>query len=163
MQCLGLEASGSTVVRNQGRVARVHRASTHVTEKRGRPARHARVQMTLAQRWRQVGGTPCLLRSELENDLFLHPVGRKACLSSLPPPLSHFQHRRTCLDTLKCRQSERYVSFSNIYTSLTHVWSQQWTRLIRFVAAETARVHIGQPVDAGLDGQHAHISPPALS
>ncbi|KIJ69892.1 hypothetical protein HYDPIDRAFT_178302 [Hydnomerulius pinastri MD-312] len=27
----------------------------------------------------------------------------------------------------------------------------QWTRLIRFVAAETAQVHIGQPVDAKLD------------
>ncbi|KDR84144.1 hypothetical protein GALMADRAFT_236818 [Galerina marginata CBS 339.88] len=27
----------------------------------------------------------------------------------------------------------------------------QWSRLIRFVAAETSRVHIGQPVDAGLD------------
>ncbi|XP_006456703.1 hypothetical protein AGABI2DRAFT_195714 [Agaricus bisporus var. bisporus H97] len=28
---------------------------------------------------------------------------------------------------------------------------QQWTRLIRFVAAETRRVHIGQPVDPKLD------------
>ncbi|KAF7775807.1 hypothetical protein Agabi119p4_4200 [Agaricus bisporus var. burnettii] len=28
---------------------------------------------------------------------------------------------------------------------------QQWTRLIRFVAAETRRVHIGQPVDPNLD------------
>ncbi|KAJ6460121.1 hypothetical protein C8R47DRAFT_1161236 [Mycena vitilis] len=27
----------------------------------------------------------------------------------------------------------------------------QWTRLIRFVAAETSQVHIGQPVDAALD------------
>jgi len=27
----------------------------------------------------------------------------------------------------------------------------QWTRLIRFVAAETHQVHIGQPVDPGLD------------
>ncbi|KAI0797150.1 hypothetical protein C8Q75DRAFT_823759 [Abortiporus biennis] len=27
----------------------------------------------------------------------------------------------------------------------------QWTRLIRFVAAETGQVHIGQPVDASLD------------
>ncbi|KIM63685.1 hypothetical protein SCLCIDRAFT_15500 [Scleroderma citrinum Foug A] len=27
----------------------------------------------------------------------------------------------------------------------------QWTRLIRFVAAETAQVHIGQPVDPSLD------------
>ncbi|KAF9025871.1 hypothetical protein BDZ89DRAFT_1092525 [Hymenopellis radicata] len=27
----------------------------------------------------------------------------------------------------------------------------QWTRLIRFVAAETSRVHIGEPVDAKLD------------
>ncbi|KAJ3509760.1 hypothetical protein NLJ89_g5048 [Agrocybe chaxingu] len=27
----------------------------------------------------------------------------------------------------------------------------QWTRLIRFVAAETGRVHIGQPVDPNLD------------
>ncbi|PFH46420.1 hypothetical protein AMATHDRAFT_155120 [Amanita thiersii Skay4041] len=27
----------------------------------------------------------------------------------------------------------------------------QWTRLIRFVAAETSRVHIGQPIDASLD------------
>ncbi|KAJ7055099.1 fumarylacetoacetate hydrolase [Mycena amicta] len=27
----------------------------------------------------------------------------------------------------------------------------QWTRLIRFVAAETAQVHIGQPVESGLD------------
>ncbi|GLB34191.1 putative fumarylacetoacetate (FAA) hydrolase [Lyophyllum shimeji] len=27
----------------------------------------------------------------------------------------------------------------------------QWTRLIRFVANETSRVHIGQPVDASLD------------
>ncbi|KAI0650930.1 hypothetical protein C8Q79DRAFT_901010 [Trametes meyenii] len=27
----------------------------------------------------------------------------------------------------------------------------QWTRLIRFVAAETAQVHIGEPVDAKLD------------
>ncbi|TFK43855.1 hypothetical protein BDQ12DRAFT_643575 [Crucibulum laeve] len=27
----------------------------------------------------------------------------------------------------------------------------QWTRLIRFVAAETGRVHIGQPVDSKLD------------
>ncbi|KAL1761192.1 hypothetical protein FB107DRAFT_255479 [Schizophyllum commune] len=32
-----------------------------------------------------------------------------------------------------------------------------WTRLIRFVAAETARVHIGEPVDASLDvGLAAH-------
>jgi hypothetical protein len=30
---------------------------------------------------------------------------------------------------------------------------QQWTRLIRFVAAETAQVHIGQPVDPKLDGK----------
>ena len=29
---------------------------------------------------------------------------------------------------------------------------QQWTRLIRFVAAETAQVHIGEPVDPKLDG-----------
>ncbi|KAH9482296.1 Fumarylacetoacetate hydrolase domain-containing protein 2 [Psilocybe cubensis] len=27
----------------------------------------------------------------------------------------------------------------------------QWSRLIRFVAVETSRVHIGEPVDAGLD------------
>ncbi|KAJ6532261.1 hypothetical protein DFH09DRAFT_1044220 [Mycena vulgaris] len=27
----------------------------------------------------------------------------------------------------------------------------QWTRLIRFIAAETAQVHIGQPIDATLD------------
>ncbi|KAJ7821198.1 hypothetical protein B0H14DRAFT_2831904 [Mycena olivaceomarginata] len=27
----------------------------------------------------------------------------------------------------------------------------QWTRLIRFVAAETSQVHLGQPVDASLD------------
>ncbi|PPQ67576.1 hypothetical protein CVT25_012070 [Psilocybe cyanescens] len=27
----------------------------------------------------------------------------------------------------------------------------QWSRLIRFVAAETSRVHIGEPVNAGLD------------
>ncbi|KAF5320906.1 hypothetical protein D9619_000720 [Psilocybe cf. subviscida] len=27
----------------------------------------------------------------------------------------------------------------------------QWTRLIRFIAAETSRVHIGEPVDATLD------------
>ncbi|TFK25992.1 fumarylacetoacetate hydrolase [Coprinopsis marcescibilis] len=27
----------------------------------------------------------------------------------------------------------------------------EWTRLIRFVAAETSRVHIGQPVDSNLD------------
>ncbi|TFK72044.1 fumarylacetoacetate hydrolase [Pluteus cervinus] len=33
----------------------------------------------------------------------------------------------------------------------------QWTRLIRFVAAETSRVHIGQPVDPALDvGLAAH-------
>ncbi|KAG5654224.1 hypothetical protein H0H81_005911 [Sphagnurus paluster] len=33
----------------------------------------------------------------------------------------------------------------------------QWTRLIRFVANETARVHIGQPVDPALDvGLAAH-------
>ncbi|KAJ7724734.1 hypothetical protein DFH07DRAFT_971129 [Mycena maculata] len=33
----------------------------------------------------------------------------------------------------------------------------QWTRLIRFVAAETAQVHIGQPVDDALDvGLAAH-------
>ncbi|KAJ7245705.1 hypothetical protein C8J57DRAFT_1358129 [Mycena rebaudengoi] len=33
----------------------------------------------------------------------------------------------------------------------------QWTRLIRFVAAETSQVHIGQPVDSGLDvGIAAH-------
>ncbi|KAJ6560166.1 hypothetical protein B0H19DRAFT_1146653 [Mycena capillaripes] len=33
----------------------------------------------------------------------------------------------------------------------------QWTRLIRFVAAETSQVHIGQPVDAVLDvGLAAH-------
>ncbi|KAL1743119.1 hypothetical protein HDZ31DRAFT_75074 [Schizophyllum fasciatum] len=32
-----------------------------------------------------------------------------------------------------------------------------WTRLIRFVAAETARVHVGEPVDATLDvGLAAH-------
>lgn len=29
---------------------------------------------------------------------------------------------------------------------------QQWTRLIRFVAAETSQVHIGQPIDSQLDG-----------
>jgi 2-keto-4-pentenoate hydratase/2-oxohepta-3-ene-1,7-dioic acid hydratase in catechol pathway len=27
----------------------------------------------------------------------------------------------------------------------------QWTRLIRFIAAETSRVHIGQPIDANID------------
>lgn len=33
----------------------------------------------------------------------------------------------------------------------------QWTRLIRFVALETSRVHIGEPVDASLDvGLAAH-------
>lgn len=30
---------------------------------------------------------------------------------------------------------------------------QQWTRLIRFIAAETSQVHIGQPVDPTLDGK----------
>jgi hypothetical protein len=30
--------------------------------------------------------------------------------------------------------------------------TQQWTRLIRFVAAETAQVHVGQPIDPNLDG-----------
>lgn len=29
---------------------------------------------------------------------------------------------------------------------------QQWTRLIRFVAAETSQIHIGEPVDRHLDG-----------
>ncbi|KAJ7668142.1 hypothetical protein B0H17DRAFT_1088258 [Mycena rosella] len=33
----------------------------------------------------------------------------------------------------------------------------QWTRLIRFIAAETSQVHIGQPLDAALDvGLAAH-------
>ncbi|KAJ7181586.1 hypothetical protein C8R43DRAFT_969572 [Mycena crocata] len=37
----------------------------------------------------------------------------------------------------------------------------QWTRLIRFVAAETAQVHIGQPIDAALDvGLAAHHGKP---
>ncbi|KAJ7167822.1 hypothetical protein C8R46DRAFT_257426 [Mycena filopes] len=37
----------------------------------------------------------------------------------------------------------------------------QWTRLIRFVAAETLQVHIGQPVDASLDvGLAAHRGTP---
>jgi hypothetical protein len=30
---------------------------------------------------------------------------------------------------------------------------QQWTRLIRFVAAETSQIHIGQPVDHQLDSE----------
>jgi hypothetical protein len=30
---------------------------------------------------------------------------------------------------------------------------QQWTRLIRFIAAETSQVHYGQPVDPRLDGE----------
>lgn len=29
---------------------------------------------------------------------------------------------------------------------------QSWTRLIRFVAAETSQVHIGEPIDRKLDG-----------
>lgn len=29
--------------------------------------------------------------------------------------------------------------------------SANWTRLIRFIAAETSRIHIGQPVDASID------------
>lgn len=29
----------------------------------------------------------------------------------------------------------------------------KWTRLIRFVAVETAAVHIGEPVDPNLDGR----------
>ncbi|KAF5392988.1 hypothetical protein D9757_001162 [Collybiopsis confluens] len=37
----------------------------------------------------------------------------------------------------------------------------QWTRLIRFVAAETGGVHIGQPVDPNLDvGVAAHKGTP---
>lgn len=40
---------------------------------------------------------------------------------------------------------------------------QQWTRLIRFVAAETAQVHIGQPVDPSLDGEVTCVLPRALS
>ncbi|KAJ3841868.1 fumarylacetoacetate hydrolase [Lentinula raphanica] len=39
--------------------------------------------------------------------------------------------------------------------------STQWTRLIRFVALETSRVHIGEPVDANLDvGVAAHQGTP---
>ncbi|KAJ7458398.1 hypothetical protein B0H11DRAFT_2061866 [Mycena galericulata] len=39
--------------------------------------------------------------------------------------------------------------------------STQWTRLIRFVAAETSQVHIGQPVDGSLDvGLAAHRGDP---
>lgn len=30
---------------------------------------------------------------------------------------------------------------------------QQWTRLIRFVAAETSQVHLGEPVDKRQDGK----------
>ncbi len=29
---------------------------------------------------------------------------------------------------------------------------QNWSRLIRFVAAETAQIHIGEPIDPELDG-----------
>ncbi|KAL0955562.1 hypothetical protein HGRIS_001803 [Hohenbuehelia grisea] len=37
----------------------------------------------------------------------------------------------------------------------------QWTRLIRFVAAETSRVHIGEPIDRALDiGLAAHHGKP---
>lgn len=37
----------------------------------------------------------------------------------------------------------------------------QWTRLIRFVAAETSRVHIGEPVDKNLDvGLASHFQQP---
>ena len=32
------------------------------------------------------------------------------------------------------------------------VSTQQWTRLIRFIAVQTSRVHIGQPVDPNVDG-----------
>ncbi|KAJ7339083.1 hypothetical protein DFH08DRAFT_915768 [Mycena albidolilacea] len=41
----------------------------------------------------------------------------------------------------------RKPSFERILT-VTH----QWTRHIRFFAAETSQVHIGQPVDPSLDG-----------
>ena len=44
--------SSQLVVRNQDRVARVHRAFSHMTKKRNRPARYARVQMMLAASWR---------------------------------------------------------------------------------------------------------------
>lgn len=36
-------------------------------------------------------------------------------------------------------------------------FAQAWKRLIRFVALETNRVHLGQPVDSGLDGER-HLS-----
>jgi hypothetical protein len=35
---------------------------------------------------------------------------------------------------------------------------QQWTRLIRFVAAETSQVHIGQPVDPQLDSEATYLT-----
>lgn len=47
------------------------------------------------------------------------------------------------------------------YASCTHKQPQQWTRLIRFVAAETSQVHLGQPVDPKLDGNSLSFFRPA--
>jgi hypothetical protein len=38
-----------------------------------------------------------------------------------------------------------------LFLTFVNICPQQWTRLIRFVAAETSQVHIGQPVDHALD------------
>ena len=34
---------------------------------------------------------------------------------------------------------------------------QNWTRLVRFLAVETGRVHLGQPIERNVDGQSFFI------
>lgn len=39
---------------------------------------------------------------------------------------------------------------------------QQWTRLIRFVAVETAQVHVGEPIDGNLDSMFTLVLHPSI-
>lgn len=45
------------------------------------------------------------------------------------------------------------IEFCSRMHKRIHKQPQQWTRLIRFIAAETSQVHIGQPIDPNLDGK----------
>lgn len=56
-----------------------------------------------------------------------------------------------------CLPFEQYVFLGTLIDENdTHLVEKQWTRLIRFIAAETSEVHIGEPIDKALDGTSVH-------
>ena len=50
----------------------------------------------------------------------------------------------------RIRSRDRVLSHNPHH--LSRLDMQSWERLIRFVAAETNRIHIGQPVESQMDG-----------